>query len=152
MNRLHFRRATDDDVEFLMWLRKTTMDIHLRKSGLLLSDEDHLSRIRHLYDKATIILYQDTKIGLLKLDEKEGEIEIVQIQIDPVFQGKGFGKDIIFSVIRSALDQKKTLFLSVLEVNPAKSLYARLGFQVTGQYGAEVRMRYNPTYNHPDGV
>lgn len=130
MSELLYRKALETDIEYLLQLRKETMDEHLINSGIISNDEDQLLRINYLFDQAKIVMLNNQNVGLLKLDEKENRIEIVQIQIDPKFQKKGLGQQIIKEVIKNALAEKKELVLSVLKANPAKELYERLGFKI----------------------
>ncbi|WP_291143871.1 GNAT family N-acetyltransferase [Flavobacterium sp. UBA7680] len=130
MNELVYRKALETDMDYLLQLRKETMSEHLINSGIVSNDEDQLLRINYLFDQAKIVVLDNENVGLLKLDEKENRIEIVQIQIDPKFQKKGLGQQIIKEVIKNALAEKKELVLSVLKANPAKELYERLGFKI----------------------
>ena len=50
------------------------------------------------------------------------------IEILPTHQGLGIGASIIQEIIDDAASKQKPISLSVLKVNPAKSLYERLGF------------------------
>lgn len=125
-----FRQAQATDLDYLLWLRRETMNAHLIRSGVSLSESDQLSRVNYLFEQARIIGLNGKDIGLLKCDEKPSGIEIVQIQIDPEFQGKGIGQQIIRTIINSASEQKKFLSLTVLKENPAKALYLRMGFQI----------------------
>lgn len=133
MNELVYRKALETDIDYLLQLRKETMSEHLINSGIISNDEDQLLRINYLFDQAKIVVLANQNVGLLKLDEKENRIEIVQIQIDPKFQKKGLGQQIIKEVIKNALAEKKELVLSVLKANPAKELYERLGFKIIGE-------------------
>lgn len=129
MSELLYRKALETDIDYLLQLRRETMEEHLINSGIVSNDEDQLLRIHYLFDQAKIVMLNNQNVGLLKLDEKENRIEIVQIQIDPKFQKKGIGQQIIKEVIKNALANNKELVLSVLKVNPAKELYERLGFK-----------------------
>lgn len=114
MTNIQYRNAVENDIDYLLWLRKHTMENHLLKSGISLSLKEHLSRVNYLFGQSKIILLDGQDIGLLKLDEKENSVEIVQVQIDPKFQGKGIGKKIIKSVLENSKNHKK-IFLSVLK-------------------------------------
>ncbi|MFT3795497.1 GNAT family N-acetyltransferase [Flavobacterium sp.] len=137
-----YRTATESDKDYLVWLRKATMENHLINSGISLRDEDQLLRVNYLFDQAKIILYKGQNIGLLKLDEKENNVEIVQVQIDPQFQGKGIGRQIIQSVIENSLNRNKQISLSVLKQNPAKELYLRMGFKIIGEDDSSYLMQF----------
>jgi N-acetylglutamate synthase-like GNAT family acetyltransferase len=128
--KLTFRKGTEEDMEFLLWLRKQTMTEHLLHAGKEVNEENLLDRIKHHFEHAKIILQKDQKIGLLKLVENESEIEILQIQIEPNHQNKGIGKEIIQSIIQKASTKNIPVKLSVLKTNKAKNLCKTLGFEI----------------------
>ena len=133
MTDLKYRKALESDIDYLLWLRKKTMDEHLLSSGISLSDEEHLLRIHYLFDEAQVIMLEDEVIGLLKVEEKEINLEIVQIQIDPKCQGKGLGQKVIKKVIEDSKQRNKIVSLSVLKKNKARDLYLRMGFRIIGE-------------------
>ena len=119
------------------------MSDYMLNSGLEVNDKEQLNRINYNFDDAKIIYFDEEKIGLLKISEQETEIEIVQIQLDPSFQGKGIGRLILESIIKNAKNKNKTLFLSVLKANPAKKLYDSLGFKTINTTNDSFEMRLN---------
>lgn len=127
---LTFKKATEEDLEFLLWLRKETMVEHYIKAGKEVNEETLLSRINDHFEHAKIILLKNQKIGLLKVAEQDTEIEILQIQIAPNYQNKGIGKEIIQSILQEASAKKIPVKLSVLKVNKAQTLYQSLGFVI----------------------
>lgn len=76
-----YQKATEADVDCLLWLLKQTMDVHLANSGVALSEADQLLRVNYLFDQAKIVFLDGKIAGLLKLDENQDNIQIVQIQI-----------------------------------------------------------------------
>jgi N-acetylglutamate synthase-like GNAT family acetyltransferase len=129
-NKITYQKATEEDIEFLLWLRKQTMTEYLLHAGKEVNEENLLDRINHHFDNAKIILLEDQKIGLLKLAKNENKIEILQIQIEPNHQNKGIGKKIIQSIIQKATTKNIPVKLSVLKVNKAQTLYKNLGFEI----------------------
>lgn len=127
---LTYKKAFEEDLEYLLWLRKETMAEHYIKAGKEVSEEHLLNRIQDNFEHAKIILLQEQKIGLLKVARNETEIEIHQIQIAPNYQNKGIGKQIIQSILQEASTKKKPVKLSVLKVNKAQTLYENLGFVI----------------------
>ncbi len=127
---LTFKKASDEDLEFLLWLRKETMVEHHINAGKDVTEENLLSRIKHHFELAKIILQKEQKIGLLKVGENKTEIEIHQIQIAPDYQNKGIGRKIIQSILTEASLKKIPVKLSVLKVNKAQTLYQNLGFVI----------------------
>ncbi|SSW73947.1 hypothetical protein AVE30378_06295 [Achromobacter veterisilvae] len=80
---LTLRPATDDDLPFLLALRKATMTEHLRRAGAPDDDEHHLARIRHRFDDARIVWAADQPAGLFKTSRDADAWRVVQIQIAP---------------------------------------------------------------------
>ena len=127
---LTFKKATKEDLEFLLWLRKETMVEHYIKAGKKVNEENLLSRINHHFEHAKIILLNEQKIGLLKVSESNTEIEIHQIQVAPNYQNKGIGRQIIKSILQESSTKKIPVKLSVLKINKAQTLYKNLGFAI----------------------
>ena len=130
VTKLKYRKAQQTDIAYLLWLRKETMNEHLICSGMDVDEDNHLRRILYQFDDAQIILLNDHKIGLLKISEFQNSIEIIQVQIEPKFQGKGIGQKIITSIIEKAFEKRLPVILSVLKGNKAKKLYESIGFKV----------------------
>ncbi|WP_039917853.1 GNAT family N-acetyltransferase [Cellvibrio mixtus] len=125
---LGFRAATEKDKQFLLQLRIATMNRHISNAGLEPNHENHIERINYRFESAQIIEYAGQSIGLLKV-VKEGSVwDLVQIQLDSNFQGKGLGRKIIQSVIVEAKENGARVKLSVFKKNPALGLYLSLGF------------------------
>lgn len=127
---LQIRKATKDDIDFLLDLRIKTMTEHLINSHFPTDKESHLKRIHHSFDNANIIIWYGQPMGLLKAAYEKDKIEIIQLQIHPDFQGKGFGKQILEIIIEESLLSQTPVFLSVLKTNPAQKLYFRAGFRI----------------------
>jgi ribosomal protein S18 acetylase RimI-like enzyme len=142
---LTYRKCLNTDIEYLLWLRKKTMDEHLINSGINVSDDNHLNRIMFKFDQAKIIILNQQKIGLLKISEHQNNIEIIQIQIEPLYQGKGIGQKIIKSIIERSSDEKLPVTLSVLKRNKAKKLYESIGFKVIIENEQSFIMRHEKT-------
>lgn len=81
-------------------------------------------------DNATIIEINKCAIGLLKVHRQANNIELIQIQVAPSYQGKGIGTRILNDLIKEAIESEKTITLSVLKTNQAKSLYLSVGFKI----------------------
>lgn len=138
---LTFRKATETDIDYLLWLRTVTMNPHLVSSGLPVTKEKHLERIRYQLDHANIIMIDGQKAGLIKVVEHPTYTEIIQIQIDPGQQGKGIGREILRSIVTKSLDKHLPVVLSVLRCNPAIRLYQRIGFRIVEENEDSFVMR-----------
>ncbi|WP_281558555.1 GNAT family N-acetyltransferase [Thalassomonas sp. RHCl1] len=135
-----FRKATEQDIAFLLDLRRKTMSPHLRKAGIFMSEEQHLERIHEFFNDSHIILRDRKPIGLLKLGMKPGSLHIRQLQILPKCQGMGIGSKVLAVVKKRALQLSVPITLNVLLDNPARALYIRHGFQITKKTKLEYQM------------
>ncbi|HZX79830.1 MAG TPA: GNAT family N-acetyltransferase [Lysobacter sp.] len=135
------RPATEDDVPFLLALRRQTMDPHLAASGADTSEAHHLERLRRGFEHARVLELDGRPVGLLKVHRAPGEWEIIQIQLGPELQGRGVGRALLQQVIDEATAAGAGLRLGVLKANPAKRLYERLGFVVVDETAHEYVMR-----------
>lgn len=130
---LQYRKATENDINFLFDLRTKTMTEHYVSSHLPTDKESTLQRILYHFEKANIITLNNEPIGLLKINRAENHIEVLQIQIDPKLQGKGIGKSILKEIIEEASATKRPVRLSVLKTNKAQTLYVILGFKIIAE-------------------
>ena len=135
------RAATQDDIPFLLALRQQTMDMHLLASGVDISGGYHLERVTYRLDCAQILMESGLPVGLLKVDRGPNEWEILQIQLVPGRQGTGAGRLILENVINEAISARVAVRLGVLKANPARRLYARLGFKMVGATTHEYLMQ-----------
>ena len=131
--KLKLRMAQKSDLDFLLELRKSTMNIHLANMGLSTDEESHLSRVQYHFEAAKIVTIEEQRIGLLKSYQDDINWHIVQIQIIPEFQNKGIGTELVLGIIQKAKHQQKNVMLSVLKSNPVKKLYDKFGFCVTAE-------------------
>lgn len=144
---LTYQKATENDIDYLLDLRIKTMVPHYAESNLPTDRETTLQRIRYQFDKAHIILLNNHPIGLLKIDRKDKNIDILQLQIDPEQQGKGLGKMILTNILEEASAEGKTASLSVLKTNKAQHLYTSLGFTVVDEDEYSYFMEFLPFQN-----
>ena len=133
-------RATEADKAFLLTLRKLTMVEHLEKAGLFLTDDEHALGVNNDYECSYLIICSGEKVGTLKYRELADKIEIIQLQVHPESQGKGLGKMVMERVLGWSEEKHKRIELTVLKANPAKLLYERLGFSITGEDDYEFYM------------
>lgn len=92
-----------------------------------------------------VIVVDGQDVGVLKLEERDGDLFIGLIEIAPAFQGAGLGSQIIRDVVASAFAREQAVALHVLKANPgARRLYERLGFQVVETRDVRYVMRLAP--------
>lgn len=128
-----YKKASENDIDYLLDLRTKTMNPHYADSNLPTDRETTLQRILYQFDKAHIILLNDERAGLLKINRAEDKTEVLQLQIDPIHQGKGLGKRILKDILDETSSSGKAVALSVLKTNKAQNLYSSLGFKIVGE-------------------
>ena len=135
------RPAVAADLDFLIALRLATMAPQFARQGIVQSAEEHRGRAEFRLDAAQIIEHAGRPVGLLKLLREDGAWDVRQLQIAPEFQGRGLGEALLRRVIADADAQRAPLTLGVLKLNPARRLYARLGFAICGESDDSFEMR-----------
>ncbi|PQA95971.1 GNAT family N-acetyltransferase [Chryseobacterium shigense] len=130
---LKYRKASENDIDYLLDLRTKTMNPHYADSNLPTDRETTLQRILYQFDKAHIILLNNEPAGLLKISRGDDKTEVLQLQIDPGQQGKGLGKMILQEILEESSKEGKTVELSVLKTNKAQHLYTSLGFKTVDE-------------------
>src|SRR5690606_24008451 len=83
-------------------------------------------------EKNTIIMIDGEPIGCFRLERYGNYDSLDYVALLPAFQRRGIGTALIRKVMASAAVRGVPVRLSVLKANPARELYERLGFEVTG--------------------
>jgi ribosomal protein S18 acetylase RimI-like enzyme len=135
-----FVQATQSEREYLVALRKVTMLEHLQRAGLVLTDRQHSDRLNYKYDCFYMVFLNRELIGAVKYLATNKQVELIQLQIDPKYQGKGYGTGIVQQILTN--EKGKIVKLTVLKENPAGELYKRLGFHIIGEDDHEYHMQY----------
>ena len=138
---ISLRKANLSDVDFLLKLRKETMNEHLKNADIHLTLEQHKERILHKFEDAKIILYKRKEIGLLKLEKNQKGYEIIQFQIEVKNQGKGFGNKVLSALIKIANEENISITLSVLKANKVRFFYEKKGFTIIRENKESFFMR-----------
>jgi GNAT superfamily N-acetyltransferase len=79
-----------------------------------------------------IIELDGRAIGSLAVVESESSVQLLEIQILPEYQSRGFGTQLVQCELARAASLGKPLRLQVLRANRARELYERLGLRVVG--------------------
>lgn len=139
---ISLRCANEADMAFLLALRDKTMRCYLEEAGMPTSPEENEKRIRYEFADARIVELDGHSVGLFKAtyDQESNYWRLVQIQIDPEYQGQKIGSALIRDLIAKAKESGAKVGLSVISTNPAKHLYLKLGFTVVDASEAEHKM------------
>jgi putative hydrolase of the HAD superfamily len=82
--------------------------------------------------RPAIITYGGKPIGTIYVKKDENYIEIGQFYILPEYQKQGIGSHVLKAILDNADRTGRIVKLMYLGINPAASLYARMGFKVAG--------------------
>lgn len=126
--KVQLRRASQRDREFLI-------DVHVAALGpvALVGYGWPAFRLAAQFEKEVhvancyVIVVDDVDAGYISVVDKRAFLYIDAIAIRPKYQKKGVGSAALDAVLSSA--GELPVRLNVLHVNPAKTLYERLGFR-----------------------
>jgi ribosomal protein S18 acetylase RimI-like enzyme len=142
---ISLRPATRDDYDFLWWLHRATMKPYVEKTWGW--DEQWQARyFRDHFDPNTreIIEGDGEPIGCISVERRNDRISLGVIEIAPDHQNQGIGTKLIQTLCNEADARGVPVELQVLKVNPARSLYERLGFGVVGETETHYLMMWLP--------
>lgn len=140
---LNGRPATEEDFEFLWQLHRSELKPYVEK--IWGWDEAWQKRyFRDHFDPThqRIVMEGDARIGTIKVEEREGAIFLAYIVICRSYQGDGRGTALIREVMERARTAGLPVELKVLNGNPARKLYERLGFEVTRSEETHLWMKW----------
>lgn len=137
---VQLRTATEGDVAFLLALRREVMHPHLVVAGSVLTEAEHLERVRLRFESTQVIERNGEPVGMIKVARGAARREVLQLQIGAAAQGAGLGAALLMELIAQSRRDGVPLGLSVLFANPARHLYERLGFRIVGETGEEFEM------------
>ena len=141
------RPARDDDFEFLFRLKAVALGPYVAKVWGWNEDEQR-QRFARQFDTARYqIVLREKDIGVVAVEEREHEIYLSNIELLPEYQRKGIGTALIGEVLAQADRKGLPVALQVFKINPARHLYERLGFEITGETATHYQM-YRPVHEH----
>jgi GNAT superfamily N-acetyltransferase len=94
---------------------------------------------RHIPD---IILYSHQPIGTYCCTKNEDSYHLERFYILQEYQNKGIGTHVLKGILDKADGAGLPVKLMWLNINPAASLYTRMGFKVTGRLAIDGKQEY----------
>ena len=143
--RYALRPATAGDYDFIYQVKAVTLKEYIAQTWGW-NESDQQSRFSASFDPAQwqIVQLDGGDVGVLCLEREEDGFLLANIEILPPHQNRGLGTRIIEDILASARRDCLPVRLQVLKANPARRLYERLGFVVTGETDTHYLMRYSP--------
>lgn len=142
--RITFRQIKIKDFEFLWQLQNAALKKYIAATW----GWDEAWQRRHFAEhfnerrNGAIVVVGGKDAGYLWISEKETETVLISIHLLPEFQNRGIGTKLIKDVLAQSKAKNKPVRLQVLKVNPARNLYEKLGFKVSGETGTHFLMRF----------
>jgi ribosomal protein S18 acetylase RimI-like enzyme len=92
-----------------------------------------------------VVEREGAPIGRLYLYEGGGELHVLDIALVAAERKRGLGTSLMEWIQRSAAARSAAVTLHVAMFNPARKLYARLGFRDESVDGVYAKMRWAPS-------
>ena len=140
------RPAVPEDRVFLFELHRASMGPQIEERYGPWDDAVQ----REFFDRwfrpehTAIIQVGGDDVGVLAFEERDDDVYVTRIEIRPDRQGQGIGTAVLRRLLEQAHEAGKAVSLHVLERNPARELYRRLGFTVRGEADGRISMRADP--------
>ena len=90
-----------------------------------------------------VILCDDVRCGYLCAEDRDDNIHVRELVVDPDYQGQGIGTYILRDVIERAIARGVPVLLATHQLNRAVNLYRRLGFRESGRTNSHILMEWN---------
>src|SRR5215469_5369378 len=136
------RRATQADYAFSYQLHRATMKDYVAQTwGWDEAVQEVMFKDRFDPVRSCIIVVDGRDVGILSMERRIDTLFLANLQILPEEQGQGLGTAIIKAILAQAYDEGISVSLQVLKVNPARHLYERLGFVVSGETATHYSMK-----------
>jgi len=140
------RPATSDDLEFLYTVVRESMGRYIEQTFGAWDEEAQRRRFETSTppESHEIVLLDGEPAGCLKVRHTPVAVRLDRVFLLPEFQGRGIGTGLIREQMGIAEAKGLPLRLQLLRVNPARRLYERLGFRLTGETETHYLMEHTP--------
>ena len=103
---------------------------------------EHEAKFRERFDVTTISIVQvdGCDVGYVKVEREADHDFLAGIYLAATHRNHGLGTAILEDVLERCRRAGRVLRLRVLRPNPARKLYERLGFRVTGETETHFQM------------
>jgi len=101
---------------------------------------------QHRPDASYDVIVVDARpAGRLYVHRGSDQILVMDIALLPEFRNRGLGTGLLRDLMEEAAATGKRLVVHVEQFNPARALYARLGFEQTDDLGVYLELHWTPT-------
>lgn len=140
---VRLRSGTAGDAEFLFALFAAALGPYVERTyGWDEADQRRRFAEATRPEEHQVVESEGRPVGCLKVRRLPGEIRLDRIFLLPEAQGRGIGSRLVGGVLEGAAEEGLPVRLRCMKVNPARRLYARLGFAVTGSTDTHLLMEH----------
>jgi ribosomal protein S18 acetylase RimI-like enzyme len=137
------RPATREDMDFLWGLHVLTMRNYVEQTwGWERVWQEENFRAKFDIAGLEILEIEGRAIGAMAVKEEPERLFLREIAIHPDWQGLGIGSALVKEVMATGGIRGLPARLQVLKVNPARRLYERCGFRLSGETETHHRMEF----------
>ncbi|MBC3936782.1 GNAT family N-acetyltransferase [Undibacterium sp. CY7W] len=145
------RPVNEGDFPFLLTVYGSIREDELMQTGW--SEQEKLGFIQMQFDaqhraysgypdtEFLVIAYAGADVGRLYLQHQKNALHIVDISLLKEYRRRGIGHTLLSGLFAKANSQGKVVQIHVEKNNPARKLYAELGFQPVADKGLYLLMR-----------
>lgn len=130
-DRIKLRPATPEDADFVAEVSEIGMRAYVEQIGESWDFDLPRNRFLERWQAYRIVQIDGEDAGCTDVADEGEALRLNVLYLMPAFRNRGFGTFLLRQFIAQADAEQKPLRLRVIEVNPAKRLYERMGFQVT---------------------
>ena len=143
--KISLRPATESDYDYLWWLHGATMRTYV---AAIWGWDEAVQRqyFEERFDPARIEIIESAgqAVGYISVERQREFIFLSAIEVAPKAQSRGIGTRLIRDLQDEAERQGIPLRLRVLQGNPARRLYERIGFAATEETETHIMMNWLP--------
>ncbi|MBZ4024118.1 GNAT family N-acetyltransferase [Rhodobacter sp. TJ_12] len=152
---ISYRCLEDSDMPFLRRLYRSTREAELARvpwsepEKQAFSDmqfnAQHAHYMKYYVDALWLIIERSgLPVGRLYLERWPSEHRIIDIALLPETRGIGIGSAVLEDLMEEAANNGKAVGIHVEKMNPAMSLYRRLGFETVEDKGVYDLLKWHP--------
>lgn len=137
------RPATDADSAVLYALHKATMREYVEAIYGPWDDDVQFAMHKDWLQRShpEVLEHNGELIGVVDWSWRDTDLYIGRIEVRPDRQRSGIGTRVLQHLAALAAEHSKPVALEVIDVNPARHLYERLGFQAFKTVGHKIHLR-----------
>jgi len=137
------RKARDTDTEFAYVARERSMRKYVEQTWGEWNEAHTKGQIAEdvFHSRLSILEVNHEPVGLMRIDVHAMHVDIDQLFLLPEFQRRGIGTGLLQGILARAQDKNLPVRVWVLRVNPARTLYERMGFYVFEETQASLHLQ-----------